>query len=153
MCRLNLNLRLSLVAFWQTNPLAKSLACLEYWWCSYHPTGKTCWVLVYSALLVAHIFQVGTFMRLLLVWLGHVPFLRGSPWCGSRLPMGIRMSSAMAASPWCSCIVDSFAHFIFRCILQTLSTLMFPNHSLFINWTLFVSSTIHGLCFANCGML
>jgi hypothetical protein len=45
-----------LVAFWQTNPLAKSHAWLEvksFFW-----TGKSCWVLVYSALLYKCGFQV-----------------------------------------------------------------------------------------------
>jgi hypothetical protein len=39
------------IAFQQKNPLAKKPLMSRVWWCSYHPTGKTCWVLVYSVLL------------------------------------------------------------------------------------------------------
>jgi hypothetical protein len=41
----------SLLLFSKRTPLAKLLLMSRVWWCSYHPTVKSCWVLVYSALL------------------------------------------------------------------------------------------------------
>ena len=48
------NMDILLVAFRQNKPLQpKSLACLVKWVKVYPLMGKSCWVLVYSALLVA----------------------------------------------------------------------------------------------------
>ena len=40
-----------LVAFWQNKPTSQKPCMSRSWWSSYHPTVKSCWVLVYSALL------------------------------------------------------------------------------------------------------
>jgi hypothetical protein len=40
-----------LVAFRKKNPPALKPLMSRVWWCRYHPTVKSCWVLVYSALL------------------------------------------------------------------------------------------------------
>ena len=156
MCRLNLNLRISLVAFWQTNPLAKSLACLECWWCSYHPKGKSCWVLVYSALLVAQILQ-GLLLKSLLP---ARPFLvicllAWRPG-GCRLPMWMRRSSIMDGF-YMVLLVSSLV-ILALCVSKkwTLSrTLSFLSLQVLVYcWTWFVITlNSRPLCILNCGML
>ena len=81
-------------------------------WCSFHLTGKPCWVLVYSALLVAHLFRY-------VYWGGRCQFHLAEPassWLDSQLGLDLgRGSGGVApglASPWRYLCIDASSFYI-----------------------------------------
>ena len=55
--RLNNEVKDPSLGVWQNKPTSQKPCMSRGWWCSYHPTDKSCGVLVYSALLVANLFR------------------------------------------------------------------------------------------------